>query len=263
MGLLKKINLNTILIIAIVIISILWLRQCNRTSNLNDDLKIANMNRIALLDTITTYETKSGKLVFEKNALIASGKELEQLNSDLAKEVKDLKNNPKIIIKTVTKIVHDTTYLNNTIIKYADGSTGLKWKRDTVFTPDSLNYQSLAGESRFLIDTVSGEVIDKGTILSTNEFGMSFTTGLTTGKDGYEIFIKSDYPGFKATQINGAIIDKKMIKSNESSIAFGPSLGYGIIFGNNGNVNHGVIIGVSATYNLNKPIKKIFRPFGL
>lgn len=261
MKLLKKINLNTILMIAIVIIAILWLRQCNRTSNLKDDLRIANMNQAALQDSVTTYRTRSGDLVFEKDALIASAKELKDLNKELADEVKDLKNNPKIVIKTVTKVVHDTTYLTNTIIKYPDGTTGLIWKHDTTFTADGFNYQKLSGESRFILTKDS--IFDRGTTLFTNEFGMSFTTGLNAGKDSYEIFIKSDYPGFTATKIDGAIIDKKMIISNESPVVFGPSLGYGITFTPSGTVNHGFIIGLTATYNLNKPIKKLFRPYGL
>ena len=260
---LKGINFNTILMIAIIILSLLYLKQCGKTSSLKDDIKIANMNNDALLDSVTSYTTKNGKLIFEKNSLIASKKELKDLNSELYKEIQYLKDNPKIVIKTETVVVHDTTYLDNIIIKYADGSNGLKWNHDTTFTSDGLNYQKLEGESKFYIDSINGKVIDRGTVLYTNEFGMSFTTGLTSGKDGYEIFVKSDYPGFKATNINGAVIDKKMIISNESQIVFGPSLGYGIVFTGGGNVNYGVIVGATATYNLNKPIKKLFRPNGL
>ncbi len=101
------------------------------------------------------------------------------------------------------------------------------------------------------------------TILDQNEFGISLTTGLTADPKGYRIFVKSDYPGFSVTNLEGAIIDKKMVKSNESSFVIGPSIGYGIIFAPGGTVNHGVILGVAASYNLNKPIKKLFRPIGL
>ena len=101
------------------------------------------------------------------------------------------------------------------------------------------------------------------TSINTNTFGMSLVTGLKEGKDNYEIFIKSDYPGFTVTNIQGAIIDKSMVQSNESAVVIGPSLGYGVVFNPGGTVSHGVTVGVTATYNLNKTIKKLFSPFGL
>jgi hypothetical protein len=255
---LKQINLNTLLMIAIVIIVLFYLKQCNRSSNLNDELTIANMNQAALTDSVTTYKDKSGDLTFQKSTLIASEKELKDLNRELYDEVKDLKDNPKIVIKTLVKIIHDTVEVETNTVLYADGSIGLNWNRDTTFSVG--NYQKLSGETRFKLD--SNKVTDVRTMLNTNEFGMSFITGLKEGKDNYEIFIKSDYPGFVATDIQGAIIDKKMIQSNESSWVFGPQLGYGIVF-SNGTVGYGVTVGVGVTYNLNKSIKKLFRPYGL
>ena len=59
---LKKLPLNTILMIVIVVLALLYLKQCNRSSNLNSDLKIANMNQLVLNDSITTYKDKAGDL---------------------------------------------------------------------------------------------------------------------------------------------------------------------------------------------------------
>ena len=53
-----------------------------------------------------------------------------------------------------------------------------------------------------------------------------------------------------------------MITSNESAIVIGPYIGYGIVF-SNGTVGYGVEVGLGITYSLNKPIKKLFSPFGL
>ena len=237
---------------------LLYLKQCNSTANVKDDLKIANMNQAALLDTVTSYESRNGDLVFEKSSLIASKKELKELNSDLYDDIKDLKDNPKIVIKILTKFIHDTVEVETSTIRYADGTIGLKWERDTTFSIG--NYQTLHGETRFKLD--SNNVTDVTTTLNTNEFGMSFVTGLKEGKDNYEIFITSDYPGFVASDIQGAIIDKKMIQSDESSWVVGPYVGYGLVF-SNGSVGYGVQVGVGVTYNMNKKIKKLFRPYGL
>lgn len=255
----KKINLNTILIIALVIVAILYLKQCNTTSNLKGDIKIANMNRIAMLDSVTTYKDKNGSLVYEKSTLIASKKELKDLNNDLYKDIKSLKNNPKIVIKERIVVEHDTIKVPTTVSKYPDGSIGLNWKYDSTFSAG--NFQKLSGETKFKYVDDSLNIL--GTSINQNTFGMSFVTGLTKGKDSYEIFIKSDYPGFSVSSIEGAIIDKSMIESDESAFVVGPSIGYGILFGSNGNINHGINVGFNVTYSLNKKIKKIFRPFGL
>lgn len=255
----KKINLNVILIVALVIIMILYLKQCNTTSNLKDEAKISEMNQKALLDSITTYETKNGKLVYEKSILIASEKELKELNSSLYEEVQDLKKNPSIIFKEKILVQHDTVKVKTMIKNYDNGKIGFVWNYDTIFNEN--NFQKLFG--RTIVNVDSNGLSNPVTFIDVNEIGMSFITGLTKGKDTYEIFIKSDYPGFTATSIEGAIIDKKMITNDESSFVIGPSLGYGIIFVNDKNVKHGPVVGITFTYNLNKKIKKIFRPFGL
>ena len=256
---LQKINLNTILMIGIVVLIAMYLLQCNGKSNLKDELKISKMNQIALGDSITTYKSKNGTLVYEKSILIASKKDLKDLNKDLYDEIKDLKKKPKIIFKEKIVVKHDTTKLETKIVRYPDGSIGLKWDRDTTFSDG--NFQKLAGETKFKLDT-TGIPSDINTTLDINEFGISFTTGLTEGDDTYEIFIKSNYPGFTVTDIQGAIIDKNMITSDESSFVFGPSIGPGLVFNGNG-VHAGVIVGATVTWNLNKKIKKMFRPFGL
>jgi len=256
---LKKINLNTLLIIGLVIFALLYLRQCDRTSNLSDEVKINSMNQKAISDSVRVEKDKNGILVFEKSTLVASKKELKELNSNLYNEVKELKDNPKIIIKNTLTVIHDTIKTLTYITNYPDGSIGLRWNYDSTFSEG--NFQKLAGETRFKYVGDSLDVI--GTSINRNEFGMSVITGLKKGDDTYEIFVKSSYPGFEILNIEGAIIDKSMISTDESSWVVGPNIGYGIALSPSGSINHGIVIGVGVTYNMNKKIKKIFRPFGL
>jgi hypothetical protein len=216
------------------------------------------MNQAALLDSVTTYEKKNGSLVHEKSALIASKKELKDINKELYDEVKYLKDNPKIVYLIKTRIVHDTIEVETFVTKIDSNTFKLDWEYDSTFSVG--NYQKMAGTTVFDFD--NGTVSNALTSINTNTFGLKLTTGLKEGKDNYEIFITSDYPGFIATDIQGAIIDKKMVQSNESAVVIGPSIGYGIVFGG-GTVSYGVTVGFNVTYNLNKPIKKLFSPFGL
>ena len=256
---LKKLPLNTILMIIIIVLALLYLKQCNRSSNLNSDLKIANMNQQVMNDSITTYRDKAGDLTYEKGILIASEKELKTLNEELYNEVKDLVDNPKIVIKERIVIKEVPFAVPTYITQYPNGNTGLNWQRDTTYSLG--NYQNLAGETIFTFDSLG--IHNPVTFINANEIGISFTTGIKEGKDHYEIFIKSDYPGFVVTDIQGSILDKKMVTSNESSVVFGPSIGYGVVFNPSGNISHGFTVGVSATFNLNKYIKKLFKPYRL
>lgn len=253
-----KINVNTILIIVCIVLALLYLKQCDRSSKLNDKAKISEMNIKALNDSVRTYKTKNGDLVFQKSTLIASEKELKKLNKQLYDELSGIKGDVKIVFKEKVVIKHDTIEAETKTSYTADGKTMLIWKYDTAY--DSDNFQKISGRSIFTID--SNVIRNPITFIDENMMGISLVTGLTEGKDNYEIFVKSKYPGFSVTKIDGAIIDKKMIKSNESRLVFGPSIGYGLMF-NGGTIRYGVNIGVNLTYNLNKSIKKIFRPYGL
>jgi len=137
---LKKLPLNTILIIAIAVIAMLYLKQCNRSSNLNTELKIANMNQQVLNDSITTYKDKAGDLTYEKGILIASEKELKDLNKELYDEVKYLEDNPKIVIQERIRIKEVPFEVPTYITQYPDGSTGLNWKRDTTYSTGNYQY---------------------------------------------------------------------------------------------------------------------------
>lgn len=256
---LKQINLNTILIVVSVVLLLLFLKQCSSTSNISDELKIANMNQTALNDSVRTYKDKSGILVHQKSTLIASEKELKTLNKNLYDEVKKLKGDIKIAYLVSTTIKRDTIEVPTIVKDLGNNNYVLDWKTDTTFSKG--NFQRLSGSSFLTIDS-TGKIIKPSTKINENIFGLSIITGLKEGKDGYEIFVKSEYPGFTVTDIQGSIIDKNMIKSDESNFVFGPTVGVGIIIGPSG-INYGVNAGIGVTFNLNKKVKKLFRPYGL
>lgn len=253
----KKINLNTILIISLVIFILLYLKQCNFTYKLEESLEIESNNRIALTDSVDSYVLKNGELVFQKAILISDKKNLQTLNSELYNEIKQLKENPKIIVKQDIEIVHDTIPVDSYIEIYPNSNFKIKWEHDTIYNLN--NYHNLSAETLFSLDTNTGVVKDAQTYITSNEIGISLTTALVKEKDHYKILVNSDYPNFNILNINGAIVDKKTITSDESSIVIGPSIGYGVVFSSGGYVHHGVNIGFNLTYNLNKKIKGLFR----
>lgn len=254
----KKLKLNQILIIGFVVVLLLFLRQCSVTDGLKDDLLVAGQNEKALNDSVKATTNKLGEQVFLKNTLIADGKKLKELNAELYKEVKNLKGDVKIITTANTEIKSDPIYLTNTITKYADGIVDIRWKYDSLFSKG--NYRKLAGISKIQYD--SANVLDKGTTITQDEIGISVTTGLVKLDGSYQIFVKSNYPGMSISDIQGSIIDKNMIQSDESSWVFGPYFGVGVgVDPVNKTIGPNVSFGLGITYNLNKKIKRLFKPF--
>ena len=254
----RNMKLNHILMAGLVIMLLLFLRQCSVTDGLKDELMVAGQNEKALHDSVRVTTNKLGEQVFLKNTFIADGKKLKELNADLYREVKNLKGDVKMITTANAGIKSDPIYLTNTITKYADGIVDIGWKYDTIFSKG--NYRKLAGISKIQYDSTN--VLDKGTTITTDEIGISVTTGLVKLDGSYQIFVKSNYPGMSISDIQGSILDKDMIQSDESSWVFGPYLGVGVgVDPMNRTVGPNVSIGLGITYNLNKKIKRLFKPF--
>lgn len=246
---------NTLLVILIIVI--ILFRGCGGDKI---DKKVYDQNIATLTDSIRTYISKNGELVSEKYALIATTKNLKDLNENLAKEVKDLRDHPIVVIQYKVKIVHDTIYVkvhqgsavfsDDSIVK----TVPFDWTDSTFY--DKNDYHILAGNYTIQVDT-SLNVITKQFMITQDEIGMSFTTGLTENKDKMlEIFVKSPYPGFKPTAMDGALIDprdskviKKFFPPKRWSV--GPMIGYGFYFDpKNVTVGHGVTVGVAVSYGI-------------
>lgn len=248
------------ILLGALIVVIIFFRGCgdgNEIQTMEYEQNIA-----ALQDTIRTYETKNGDLVSEKMALLTDKKGLKNLNKELSDDIQYLKDHPIVVTKFKTKIVHDTVWLqpeiDSTNITFnADSSVKFipfKWGDSTIF--DDNNYRKIAGTYIIEIDT-NHNVNTNNFLITKDELGMAFTTGITESKDGQvEIFIKSKYPGFTPTGIDGALFDPResdVIKKYfpPKRWGLGISGGYGFYFDpQNVRVGHGVTVSVAVSYNL-------------
>jgi len=248
-------------ILAVALIAaIILMRGCGSDNSI--EILKYEQNIAALNDSVRTYQTKNGDLIYEKLALIADKKELTKYNDDLKKDIKDLKDNPLVVIKYETVIVHDTvrvpviidtqgiTWNSDSTIKYVPAS----WENDTVYNKD--NYRKLGGDFTVVVDTSLNTVVQDFKVTK-DEMGMSFTTGLTENdNDQVEIFIKSDYPGFAPTNINGALFDPResdVIKKffPPKRWAVGVYGGYGLYLdAANLRIGTGFQLGIGVQYNL-------------
>ena len=219
----------TYLVIIFILLVILFSKIKGCGSNMN----IYDKNIKALQDTIRTERDKNGKLQYEKYALIGDKKSLLKVSKDLSDEINKLKNNPVVIIKTqyITKYVN--VYIHDTLFKDGKGITHLQLDLDTVFNKG--NSSKLKTES--LLKIYDGNIISLGSKILFNETNMTLITGLeeVKTKDGrmMQIFVKSEYPGFKPSVIDGALIDpskSEIVKSffKPKRFGVGPIIGVGV-----------------------------------
>jgi len=246
------------LFIALVVVLFFMFRSCGGDSV--DKLKY-EQNISSLRDSVRTYQTKNGDLVSEKMALIIEKDELKKYSDELLKEIEYLEDDPIVITKVVTEIVHEISYIKpeldtNGIIYNADSTikyTPFKWDIDSTYSEG--NYRKIGGEYTISVDT-NQNIKTKDFVILNDEIGLSFTTGLTENDDDkVEIFITSKYPNFKAVKIDGALFDpreSKVIKKFFPPKRWGVGVygGYGVyVDPTKFTAGTGLTFGVGISYN--------------
>jgi len=256
MNKLKQLDSRLILLGGIVILLLLLFRQCEATKNAKSEGERYKNNIAALSDTIEVAKTKSGKLQFEKSVLIADYKELDDLNSDLAAELKDQKGKVAQLTKLVAILStpHVTPIPGTGIIEgnpcdSIGGSFISDW--DSKQTFDANNWRILSGKTT--IGVKGGKLVSNETLITQDIIGFDLITGLEKKTDHYEIFVRSNYPGFKPTKIDGAVIPVTDLiptpVDKHWSLGAGPQIGVGI--SNNGFGGY-IGLGISLQYTILK-----------
>jgi type II secretory pathway pseudopilin PulG len=198
---------------------ILWNVHMFRQNWVNEKkAQVAEYNLQVAQDTIRAVKDRQGRVEYDKLAYLTNSvKNLEKLNSDLAAEVKSIKGNVTTIIKGDIKVVHDTVPL---IVKaeLIDSNVIAHFNYDTTYSPG--NYRKLTGYTKY--DLKTGSVSGQKEV---DETGISFTTGIKNLDKGKpEIFLKSNYPGFQVTSLQGAELDPKLFTPKKKVPLITPTL---------------------------------------
>ena len=232
----KETDIRVIMLGAIIILAILLLQQCGAARNAKTDLAMANQNIFALNDTIRLATNRANELQYEKGVLITTEKGLKDLNQELYNELKkqgdDIAFLQKIVGRLSTPKPPGPLPGTGGVSGNPCDSTGTyfaEWEDHRKF--DSLNYRRLKAKTD--ITVINKKVTDVKTNIIIDEIGFNLITGIKENKEGnFEIFVKSDYPGFVPTQIDGAFIPRKHLfppqKKMNWSVGAGPQIGVGM-----------------------------------
>jgi len=236
---------TTINVLIVIGLAILLFHQCEKRKEAELDLALSKSNLTALNDTIEITKNALGQIQYEKSVLVSSKDGLKDLNADLYNEL----NAQKGKVAQLTKIVggintkHSNPYTGNTSVTGnpfdSIGSYITEWK--TYEKYDSINYRKLEGKTT--VNLLNKNVSSSETAISLDEIGFDIITGLEKRDDHYEIFVRSNYPGFKPKKIDGAVIPVNDLIPNQPkkkwSVGAGPNISIGT--GKNG---PGVYIGI-------------------
>lgn len=223
----KKNRYNVIVTILAIVFALVNLFQYNNSQEMKKKLEVAEHNIAAANDEVRITKDKAGREEANKLAFLTDQvSELKKLNEDLYKEVKDIKGKVSTVIKSDVQIIEKPVPF---IVKaeLTDSTIRSDFNYDSTYSPG--NFRKLSGYTKYNLKngSVSGEK-------TTDEIGIRFTTGIKNLDKGKpEIFLKSDYPGFQVTQLDGAVIDPGLFKKDKPKrLTFGLHAGYSPLYYN-------------------------------
>lgn len=235
-------------IAVIIILTVLLGYNILNLRKVNTINKIKSQNELALTDSIRIYKDKQNNKIYEKNILVSNNdKDLETLSKNLYNELilfKD-KNNRNII--TINQ-------LNISIDRLQDTLKSLKVNNGKILNNNintkfdfSDEYRSLSGGVDVILNNKDSTYSYQSYLIK-DKINLKLITGLKdNGKDGFEIYMKSDNPYFKVDSIEGAIIKPDYFKkyNKQKKFGIGINIGYGV--SKNGLNPY---IGIGLNYNL-------------
>lgn len=241
---------NFILLAVIVILILLYLKQCQSARDLKNENSIYMNNLEALKDTVRIEKNRAGQIEFSKQALISRNGDLEKLNKKLADEVKNAKGKV-IYVQSASGTINNTQVepqiITNTVKVYDKSTTVVGTHIDTTF--DDNNYRKLSLET--IVKTDSGKIISSTSQVKKDEIAFNIITGLKEEKGKIRIFIRSDYPGLSFSKIDGSLVDphksetlKKMFPPKRFGAGF--MIGYGLTQ----NMTPSFFVGAGIQYNI-------------
>lgn len=234
-----KKNWKNLLIISLILTVIILIMSttCSRREN-----KILNNNVKALTDSVHVLKTKNGDLVYAKQSLILEKKEIEKYLDISKSEIKDLEKKLKSSLAYISSMKGgvriDSIIMFDTIVINGSGDTiSVKFNYDDKWV--SLNGRTL------IYDTIGETHLDK------LEIETPLKVGLT---EDYKVFVLSDNPYLKISEIDGAAIENSVIKQKKKRFGIGPYIGFGIGGGTSFNktpyFGWNVSVGLCLTYSL-------------
>lgn len=210
----------------------------------NNKLDDSEQNLKAAKGYITQVELKNGELLSARDSYIASINDLEELLDITKQEVKDIQRQLDSKVAYISRLESQTRIeyievVKDSIIYVNNGNT-----RD-IIAPFHYRDEwiSFNGKNEFNFEPE----FDYTTSISNININTPLTVGLT---NDYQIFVTSSNPYVSFTNIEGAVIDKSVLKPRKKRFSWGLQMGVGAMYDIlDKNISVGPYAGVGAEFN--------------
>jgi len=207
----------------------------NKYQDNKNHLAISEQNSVYYQDSLRTERNHVGELVYQHAVLMATNANLTKLNSELESELKKERGNVIYFSKINASLMQEIYDLKNrpdtnfiSVIINSDFTQTIVFQYDTIFSKG--NSRHLLGaikvgfkNDKFLTYTFFSEdtqdsveikipLIDENAVsvnIPRDSISMTMFTGLKENEETglLEIFVRSNFPGFVVTELDGALID--------------------------------------------------------
>jgi len=250
------------LVIAVVILILLLLRQCNANNELKKEAKREHNNYLASQDSVRLVSSKLGNVVYEKSAFELRMSELSQENKDLIKKL-DLSRNktPEFVVETVTEYVDVFRDVPTRVEKDSSGQNIVSF----VHNPElpGKNFLKISGNVPYdirLDRNPSNPALVSATLLPGSaeigiEQSISITSGIYRDPKTKRLMtrVSTDYPGVTFSDINSFEVtdtpeNRKTLIGERRRFGLGLNAGFGYVVGAGG-MSPGAYIGIGLHFS--------------
>ena len=189
----------------------------------NNKLDDSEQNLKAAKGYITQVELKNGELLSARDSYIASINDLEELLDITKQEVKDIQRQLDSKVAYISKLESQTRIEYIEVVRdsiiYVDNAT------NHIITPFHYRDEwiSFNGKNEFKFEPE----FDYTTSISNININTPLTVGLT---NDYQIFVTTTNPYVSFDNIEGAVIDKSVLKPRKKRFNWGLQLGFGATY---------------------------------
>jgi len=248
----------------IVIMILLFLKQCGETSRMEAEAKREHNNYLASLDSVRTIKSENGHLIQEKSAYELKTSELSKSQKELIYQL-GLKssgrgNTPNSVINIVTEI-RDSVKIASTIVKDPNGEESINFLHNPQMPGN--NKLKITGKTPYAIN-IHVDPLDSTKYIATIlpgltslnlEQNIDITTGIYRDPKTKRMMtrVATTYPGLTFSDINSFDITdnadtRKALKAARKEFGLGIQLGYGIS-GSSAGLSPGFYIGLGVHYS--------------
>jgi hypothetical protein len=250
------------LVIAVVILILLLLRQCNANNALKSEAKREHNNYLAAQDSVRLVSSKLGNAVYEKSAFELKMSELSQENKDLINKL-DLSRSktPEFVVETVTEYVDVFRDVPTKVEKDSSGQKMVSF----IHNPElpGKNFLKISGQVPYDIrldrnpndPTLVSAALLPGSAQIEVEQKISIVSGIYRDPKTKRLMtrVSTDYPGITFSDINSFEVtdtpeSRKALMGERRRFGLGVNAGFGYVVGTGG-ISPGAYVGIGLHFS--------------